>query len=479
MRAERKALFLLAALLGCAALSAVPVFAVGSIVQQGICYACGSLAYGSNISGAGSHLLVVVAADLSASSYDITIKDSKGNNWIPAASQSYSTGQYCTGGCNAAIFFATVVSTGADTVTVTFSMAASGMIAIYEVSGTGLVLAGSATGHWSCNYLAPTCIVGTSSSNSFGSYGFLVGGTIGGCNTQAPGESGYGISDDGQFGSSINSTSGVASPTHYGISMTCTGIQTGGGPIVGADFTLGGSAPTQSTTTLTTTSTSTTTTTVSTSCTSTVTTTTTITMTSTLTTTITANGTLQFTVTSNPPGLASSIEVDGVIYNSPQTFFWSVGSTHSIAALTPCNLAHSPYTSFTFVSWSDGGLIAHVITAPTSSTTYTALFATTATSVSCGSPNPLQQLEKACVVPALLGAWSASIGLQPWLGFVLLGTNVAVYNKTQSVLMALIILWVTGATFFFFLPSYVSLIAQVFLYLGIAGIVVKGILRVF
>ena len=94
----------------------------------------------------------------------------------------------------------------------------------------------------------------------------------------------------------------------------------------------------------------------------------------------------------------------------------------------------------------------------------------------CGSSNPVTLLEQGCIVPAVLYTWSYPLGIGPWLAFVLLGVNVAIYNKSQSIAMGLIILLVTGAVFAVMLPAQVGVIAQVFLYIGVSGFVVKLIL---
>lgn len=97
-------------------------------------------------------------------------------------------------------------------------------------------------------------------------------------------------------------------------------------------------------------------------------------------------------------------------------------------------------------------------------------------SSSCGNSNPLTEILNLCVLPGIVNAWSYGIGVAPWMGFVLLGVNVAVYNKNQNIWLSLLALWVTGAVFAAVLPPTVGTIAQVFLYLGIAGLAVKAIL---
>lgn len=78
------------------------------------------------------------------------------------------------------------------------------------------------------------------------------------------------------------------------------------------------------------------------------------------------------TVTTSPANL--SITVDGVTATAPQTYSWVVGSSHTIATTSPQNVSGG--TEQVFSSWSDGGAISHSVTAPGSSTTYTASFNT-------------------------------------------------------------------------------------------------------
>jgi len=126
------------------------------------------------------------------------------------------------------------------------------------------------------------------------------------------------------------------------------------------------------TTTTTSTSTSTTilTTQTSTTTTSTSTSTTTTTTTSSTSTTPTPP-TVSITLTANPSG---SIVVDGATYTSQQTFTWIPGSSHTIAANSP--VSGAPGTQYVWASWADGGTQSRTITAPSSSTTYTASYKT-------------------------------------------------------------------------------------------------------
>ncbi|MBZ5727469.1 MAG: hypothetical protein LAP87_21040, partial [Acidobacteriia bacterium] len=75
------------------------------------------------------------------------------------------------------------------------------------------------------------------------------------------------------------------------------------------------------------------------------------------------------TVTTAPAGL--SVSVDGATVIAPQTFNWAVGSTHTIAAVSPQGTGG---TRQTFTSWSDAGALSHVVTAPAAATTFTASF---------------------------------------------------------------------------------------------------------
>ena len=76
------------------------------------------------------------------------------------------------------------------------------------------------------------------------------------------------------------------------------------------------------------------------------------------------------TITTNPSGLA--VTVDGTTYTAPQSFSWTSGSQHTTAVSSPQGAG----TRYVFSSWSDGGAVSHTVTAPSSSTTYTANFTT-------------------------------------------------------------------------------------------------------
>jgi uncharacterized repeat protein (TIGR02543 family) len=80
--------------------------------------------------------------------------------------------------------------------------------------------------------------------------------------------------------------------------------------------------------------------------------------------------TIIVTVQPNPPG--PLFAVDGTNYNSVQSFNWTPGSNHTIAAASPQNNAGAQYL---WSSWSDGRAVSHII-APTNNAAYTANFTT-------------------------------------------------------------------------------------------------------
>ena len=66
-----------------------------------------------------------------------------------------------------------------------------------------------------------------------------------------------------------------------------------------------------------------------------------------------------------------SFSADGVVYSSPHTFSWQVGSQHAISVASP---QETGGTRFVFANWNDGGAMSHTITVPAQATTYTANF---------------------------------------------------------------------------------------------------------
>ena len=76
------------------------------------------------------------------------------------------------------------------------------------------------------------------------------------------------------------------------------------------------------------------------------------------------------TIATFPFGLP--IVVDGVSYTAPQTFSWSVGSTHTIGA--PGIVSQDDTTRYVLVRWSDNGAAQHAITASAGVPVYTVNF---------------------------------------------------------------------------------------------------------
>jgi hypothetical protein len=198
--------------------------------------------------------------------------------------------------------------------------------------------------------------------------------------------------------------------------------------------------------------------------------------TTTSTTTTTPSCTAPFAcinIITSPNGLGGALTVNGTAYATPHTFHVPVGSHLNLAASTVA-LDHA-FNTYTFSKWSQGGARVQTYIVVNSTTLiiyYGGSFA------NCNNANPLIELENGCYFPASVDALAGPLGRGPYLAFVLLGANVAIYHKTQAVWLSLIVLWVTGAVFGFILPGYVGVIAQVFLYLAVAGIAVKLILRI-
>jgi glucose/arabinose dehydrogenase len=79
--------------------------------------------------------------------------------------------------------------------------------------------------------------------------------------------------------------------------------------------------------------------------------------------------TVQLTFQTNPGGL--QLAVNGTAAKAPITRTVIAGSSNTVSAVTPQRKGSKTYT---FASWSDGGAQTHTITAPTTSTTYTARY---------------------------------------------------------------------------------------------------------
>ena len=79
----------------------------------------------------------------------------------------------------------------------------------------------------------------------------------------------------------------------------------------------------------------------------------------------------QVTIATSPPGM--TINVDSTDYIAPRTFNWVAGATHSVAVAARQG---GGGTRYVFTAWSDGGAVAHNISAAAGSATFTASFDT-------------------------------------------------------------------------------------------------------
>jgi len=82
---------------------------------------------------------------------------------------------------------------------------------------------------------------------------------------------------------------------------------------------------------------------------------------------------VQITITSSPTGYGF-VKVDGSTITTPQTYSWTIGSTHTLEAISP--VSGGSGTQYVWTSWSDGGGRSHTYTTPSSSQTVTANFKT-------------------------------------------------------------------------------------------------------
>lgn len=174
----------------------------------------------------------------------------------------------------------------------------------------------------------------------------------------------------------------------------------------------------------------------------------------------------------SPAGLNGPFTLDGTHYaTSIVVVHWTIGSTHTISAAS--SVTNAALSTFSFSHWSIGGTSTQSYTV-TNNATLTAYYS--GGSANCNNPNPLIELYNGCYFPASADALAGPLGRGPWFGFVLLGANVAIYHKTRAMWVSLTMLWVTGAVFGFILPGYVGQIAQIFLYIGAAGVGLRLVL---
>jgi uncharacterized repeat protein (TIGR02543 family) len=90
--------------------------------------------------------------------------------------------------------------------------------------------------------------------------------------------------------------------------------------------------------------------------------------------TVTAPSTVNITVTSSPATGSGFVKVDGTPITTPTMFTWTVGSTHTLEALSP--VSGGTDIRYVWTSWSDGGSQTHAYMVPSSSETVTAYYKT-------------------------------------------------------------------------------------------------------
>ena len=79
-------------------------------------------------------------------------------------------------------------------------------------------------------------------------------------------------------------------------------------------------------------------------------------------------------ITSNLPSGSSFARVDGAVITTPWAFTWTVGSTHTLEAISP--VSGGSGIRYVWVSWSDGGSQTHTFTTTSFSQTVTANYKT-------------------------------------------------------------------------------------------------------
>jgi hypothetical protein len=84
--------------------------------------------------------------------------------------------------------------------------------------------------------------------------------------------------------------------------------------------------------------------------------------------------TVSITITSSPVTGAGFVKVDNTLITTPATFTWTVGSTHTLEALSP--VAGPTGTQYVWISWSDAGDQTHAYIVPSYSETVTANYKT-------------------------------------------------------------------------------------------------------
>ena len=105
--------------------------------------------------------------------------------------------------------------------------------------------------------------------------------------------------------------------------------------------------------------------------------------------TVSTAPTVSITITSSPVTGSGFVKVDSTAYDTPHTFTWTVGGTHTLQALSP--VSGGTGTQYVYTSWSDGGTQTHTYTVPSTSQTVTANYQTQyklGMSTNFGTTNP-------------------------------------------------------------------------------------------
>jgi hypothetical protein len=131
----------------------------------------------------------------------------------------------------------------------------------------------------------------------------------------------------------------------------------------------------------------------------------------------TANFTANIPVTVQASLAGLSFAVDGTTYSNAEVFSWIPGSNHTIATTSP--QSGSAGVQYVWSTWSDGGAISHVV-APTSSTNYTANFATqyylTMNAGLGGSVSPASGWNNSNAVVGISATTSEGCAFSGWAG---------------------------------------------------------------
>jgi hypothetical protein len=105
--------------------------------------------------------------------------------------------------------------------------------------------------------------------------------------------------------------------------------------------------------------------------------------------TVSTAPTVSITITSSPVTGSGFVKVDSTAYDTPHTFTWTVGGTHTLQALSP--VSGGTGTQYVYTSWSDGGTQTHTYSVPSTSQTVTANYQTQyklSMSTNFGTTNP-------------------------------------------------------------------------------------------